>query len=230
MDTLLARLHTASPPVRAKAAGALSEPGPRVQDRVRALRGALNDPDWKVGRSAAWSLGRIGAPSIPSLVEALSDPRPAVRINALYALGKIGQPAASAQKAIQRAAGDPDRSVRRMASWAMGQFGPRASRGAGSADLGSIADLVAGLAASDPQARENAVRRFQPFVSDPEESARLLVGALNDPDPGVRAAAADALVALGAPARPALAAALSDSSPVVRREASVALVRLGAAR
>lgn len=230
LDTLLMRLHAASPQVRAKAAGALSGPGPRVEDRVRALRGALSDPDRTAGQSAAWALGNIGAPSVPALVEALSDSRPVVRIRALYGLAKVGQPAASAREAMQRAMLDPDRSVSKMASWAVGQIGPRPSRGAGAADLGTATDLRAGLAAPDPQARESAVRRFQPYIADAQTAIPLLVRALADSDASVRAAAADVLVTLGSPAREALAAALSDPDPVVRREASVALVRLGAPR
>jgi len=230
LDTLLMRLHAASPQVRAKAAGALSDTGPRIQDRVRALRGALNDPDRMVGQSAAWSLGRIGVASVPTLVEALSDSRAVVRIRAVYALGKVGQPAASARVAIHRAMGDPDPSVVKMASWAITQIGPRASPGAGVADLGSVADLRAGLAARDPPERVSAVRRFQPYVADAQSAIPLLVQALADSVASVRAAAADALVALGSPAQSALTAALSDSNPVVRREASVALVRLGALR
>jgi HEAT repeat protein len=183
-----------------------------------------------VGQSAAWALGRIGAASVPTLVEALSDSRAFVRIRALYALTKIGQLPASAREAMQRAVLDPDRSVSRMASRAVTQLGPRPSRGAGAADLGTEADLGAGLAASDPQARVSAVRRFQPYTADAQSAIPLLVQALGDSEPSVRAAAADALVAFGPSARTALSAALADPSPVVRREASVTLVRLGGPR
>lgn len=230
LDTLLVRLRAASPEVRAEAATALADHGPRLDVRLRALRAALNDPNREVGENAAWALGTIGAASVPILVDALSDSRALVRIRALSALARVGQPAASAREAIRKAMGDPDPSVRRMASVTITRIGPRPSGGAGAATLGTVADLRAGLAARDPRDRLSAVRRFQPFVDHPDQSIRLLLRALADTDPGVRGAAADALVSLGPPARTALTAALSDSNPVVRREASVALVRLGALR
>lgn len=236
LDTLLVRLRAAPPDVRVQAAQDLAKPGPRIEDRVRALDGALSDPNRDVGQAAAWSLGRIGLASVHTLTQALSDPRPFVRARAVYGLGTLygrgqtGQQAMVVREAIHSAVYDPDRTVRRVAQWAMGQTRPRPSPGAGGADLGSVADLRAGLAASDPQERLSAVRRFQPYPDHPDESIRLLLRGLGDADPQVRGAAADALLGLGPPARAALTAALSDSNPIVRREASVALVRLGVPR
>ena len=59
-------------------------------------------------------------------------------------------------------------------------------------------------------------------------SVPVLVGALRDPQPGVRSAAANALGQIGSPLpREALAAALRDPEAPVRRAARVALRRLG---
>ena len=226
LDTALARLRAESPAVRLNGAYALAIPGPRMEERVQALGRALRDADSGVGHAAASSLGNLGRASLPILVTALSDRRAAVRTRALYGLGKMGQAAAAARDAVRGAMNDPDRSVSNMASWTMTQIGPRVA----GARLGSSADLAAGLAATDPEERLSAVRRFQPFVGDSDQSIRLLVRTLGDADPRLRGAAADALVALGSPARAAVAAALSDSNPVVRREASVALVRMRALR
>ena len=222
LDTALARLRDKSPAVRLDGAYALAIPGPGMEQRVEALGRALRDPDSTVGHAAASSLGNLRRAALPTLVTALSDRRAAVRVRALYGLGKMGQAAAPARDAVQRVMDDPDPSVSKMASWTMTQIGPKVS----GAKLGSTADLAAGLAATDPEERLSAVRRFQPFVGDSDQSIRLLVRTLGDADPRLRGAAADALVALGAPARAALTAALSDSNPVVRREASVTLVRL----
>lgn len=227
LDTLLAHLRAASPTTRAAAATALADSGPPVAIRVRALREALGDSDREVGEAVVWALGTIGAPAVPALAKALSDQRAVVRVRALSALARVGQPADAAREQIRQAMYDPDVSVQRMAAVAITRIGPRPSRGAGAPVLGTVADLRTGLAASDPLTRMSAVRRFQPFVDDPAQSIRLLVRALGDADPGVRGAAADALVAIGPPARPALTAALADANPVIRREASVALVRLG---
>jgi HEAT repeat protein len=224
LDTALARLRAESPAVRVDGAYALAIPGPRMEERVQALGRALRDADSAVGHAAASSLGNLGRASLPTLVAALSDRRAAVRFRALYGLGKMGQPAAPARDAVRGAMNDPDLSVSKMASWTMSQIGPRIA----AAKLGSTADLAAGLAAADPEERLSAVRRFQPFVGDSDQAIPLLVRTLGDADPRLRGAAGDALVALGSPARAALAAALSDPNPVVRREASVTLVRLSA--
>jgi len=202
---------------------------------VRALRGALTDPRKDVGMAAARSLGKIGAASLPTLMQALADSRAFVRERAVYGLaaalraGDVGPQAVSIREAIRSATYDPDPTVRRAGRRGMSVAFPRPTYGGGP-DLGSIEDLKAGLAATDPQERLSAVRRFQSYPDDPAESVRLLLRGLGDADPQVRGAAADALLGLGPPARAALTAALSDSNPLVRQEASVALVRLGALR
>jgi len=210
------------------AAAALARPGARVEERVRALAVVLRDTSQKLGLTAAWAMGQLGAASVPTLVRALEDPRAAVRTRAVYGLGAVGPAAAAAAPAIQRALTDPNRSVRDMASWTVGQIGPRAPRSGGAA-LGGGEDLASGLAARDPLDRVAAIRRFQPYAGDYNKAIPLLIRTLGDPDPRVTRAAADALVLLGPAARGPLSAALSDSSPAVRRGAAAALVRLGRA-
>ena len=108
----------------------------------------------------------------------------------------------------------------------MARMGPRASRGAGAADLGSDQDLAQGLKSPDPAVRLSVLLRYQPYVGDTDRSLPLLITALGDADSLVRRAAANTLVILGPSARDALSAALSDSNPTIRREAAIALVRL----
>lgn len=224
LDTLLARLQAPSVEVRRAAAIALSRPGTRIEDRVHALGTTLGDTSKPVASAAAWSLGQLGAASVPTLLQAVTDRHAAVRVLAVYALGEVGPSTPPADHAVHAALGDPDASVRAMATWAVKQISPR---GEGVPPLGSAEDLAAGLAAKDPTARLSAARRYQPYAGDPGKSIPLLIRALGDPDPRVRQAASDALVMLGTTARDALVAALADSNPAVRREASVALVRLG---
>src|SRR5713101_5447661 len=128
LDTLLVQIRSGPPELRRRAAGQLSTPGPRIQERMRALRGALGDPDRQVSTAAGWSLGEIGAPAIPVLSDALRDPDPAVRRRAAAAMGKVGL---AARDAVKEAMTDPDKSVRNMAALVIAGMGPRASRGAG---------------------------------------------------------------------------------------------------
>jgi HEAT repeat protein len=225
-DTLLARLRAGSPGVRELAATDLAQPGPRVEEQVAALGEALHDTNIQVSSTAAWALGQLGAPALPVLVKGVKDKRPDIRYNSVYALGKLGQAAAPAGSVVKDALLDPDETVRKIAAWAMGQMAPQASAHAGGAELGSLADLAAGLKAPHPMERLNAVRRYQSYMGDPDQAVPLLIRALGDADPHVRGAAGDALVDLGAPAQAALSAALSDTSAVLRQEASVTLVRL----
>ncbi|HLQ21691.1 MAG TPA: HEAT repeat domain-containing protein, partial [Gemmatimonadales bacterium] len=223
LDSLLVQIRSGPPELRRRAAGQLSRPGPRIEERMRALRGALGDPDRQVSTAAGWSLGEIGAPAIPVLSDALRDPDPAVRRRAAAAMGKVGL---AARDAVKEAMTDPDKSVRNMAALVIAGMGPRASRGAGAADLGSDRDLAQGLKSSDPAVRLSVLLRYQSYVGDTDRSLPLLISALGDADPFVRRAAANTLVTLGPSARDALSAALSDSNPTIRREAAIALVRL----
>lgn len=225
-DTLLARLRGGPVDAREEAAVALARPGPRLEERVEALGAALRDTNSQVSSTAAWALSQLGAASIPTLVRSLTDDRPGVRYNSVYALGALGQAGVPATRVVNGALTDPDPTVRKMAAWAMRQLGPKPSKRAGGAELGSADDLAAGLKGLNPMERLNAVLRYQAYAGDEDRSVPLLIRALGDEDARVRNAAGDALVALGAPARAALSAALSDSNPVVRREASVTLVRM----
>lgn len=228
LDTLLARLHRGTPEARIDAAAALARPGPRMAERVSALSAALRDTSQKLGLRAAWALGQIGEPSVPTLLQALGDRRPDVRMRAVYAIGAVGPAAAPAAPAVTRALTDPNRSVRDMASWTIGQIGPQAPRRGGAA-LGGSEDLAAGLAAPNPLDRVAALRRFQPYAADDGKAIPLLIRTLGDADSRVSRAAADALVLLGSAARGPLSAALSDSSAAIRQGAAAALVRLGRA-
>jgi len=227
LDTLLAQIQSGPSALRAHAAEQLALPGPRLEERLRALRIAFEDPDRKVNTSASTSLVRIGAPALPEIIDALRVPDPAIRRRAVFVLGQWGPTAAPvARNAIKEALTDPDKSVRAAAGWAMGRMGPLPSRGGAAADLGSDRDLAQGLKSSDPAVRLSVLLRYQPYVGDTDRSLPLLISTLGDADPLVRRAAANTLVSLGPPARDALSGALSDPNPTIRREAAIALVRL----
>lgn len=227
LDSLLARTRSGSEGSRVQAVRALAQPGPRMEERLRTLATALRDTNRAVGLTAAAALAKLAPASVPTLLTALADHNPDTRRRAVFALGKSGQ-GDTVTIALQDAMSDPDRSVRDMASWASAQRHPRASSGAGKADLGTTADLRAGLSAPDPKDRVSAIQRYQPFADDdPSTAVRLLIRALGDKDAGVRSGAADALVIIGPASRPQLTAALADPNPAIRSGASVTLVRMG---
>lgn len=61
---------------------------------LRALAGALADPDPLTARLAGDALAEAGGPAVPSLSPVLQDPRPRVRIEATRALALNSDPAA----------------------------------------------------------------------------------------------------------------------------------------
>lgn len=100
-------------------------------EAVEALIGALGDPDSRVRRAAAWSLGEQGRrgasppAAAEALIGALGDPDRWVRPDAALALGKLG-PAAPGDARIEpleQALRDPNPWVRRAAVLALGGIG-----------------------------------------------------------------------------------------------------------
>ncbi len=83
--------------------------------------------DWTVDETAADALGRIGAASVPALVECLTDERPELRRRAAQILARIGPDAAIAVPALTQLLHDADPEVQREAARALGQIGPAAS-------------------------------------------------------------------------------------------------------
>jgi hypothetical protein len=73
------------------------------------------------------SLGRIGAPAVPYLIQGLQSPDVQQRRKAAEVLARIGPAAAAATEPLSRALSDPDEEVRRNAAIALGQIGPDAA-------------------------------------------------------------------------------------------------------
>ena len=86
---------------------------------------------WGVKETAADALARIGAASVPSLVEALRDENPDVRAQAAWALARMGPEAREAVPSLAAALADEDDRVRQSAARALGQIGPDAAEAVG---------------------------------------------------------------------------------------------------
>ncbi len=84
---------------------------------------ALHDPDAKVRRKAAFTLGNIGPSDsavVPALTQAIRDQDPAVRREVILALIKCGSAAEDAVPALAEMSNrDPDSTVREAAAKAV---------------------------------------------------------------------------------------------------------------
>ena len=243
VPTLLPLLGDSRKELRFAAVEALGQI--RAPEAVRPLVEALRDSDRNLRRTAAEGLGENGDPqAAPALIVALEDEHWSVRSAAATALGRVGSPKATL--ALVARADDPDDTVRRAAVMALGEV----------RDARAAARLIAALAdpALQAAARE-ALRRLGPAALPEMEQAltrgalsadarrllvdlagrfedpaarRLLLLALEDQSPAVRAEAATALGDGGfrEALRPLVERKASDPAPEVRQAAARALRKL----
>jgi HEAT repeat protein len=215
----------------------------RALAAVRPLVGVLSDPDRNLRRAAAESLGAIGDPqAVPSLILALEDDHWSVRCAAASALGRIRSGKATA--ALAARLDDEDATVRRAAVMALGESGD--ARGAlrltqALGDPGLQSTVLEALRRMGPAALPEIERSFEgatPEVRrllvdlvghlEDRRATRLLLAALGDFSPYVRAEAALALGDGGdlEALRPLQGLKSSDPSAEVRQAASTALRKL----
>jgi hypothetical protein len=81
---------------------------------------------WTDQDAAEDALGRIGAPAVPSLMDALRSTDPNIRKKAVEVLGRMGEDAAPAVPALTALLDDADVGVRKAAARTLGQVGPEA--------------------------------------------------------------------------------------------------------
>lgn len=109
--------------VREQAVAALEDLGPPPAEAIGRLIELVGHGDPLVAYWATTLLGRAGedaASAVPALAGCLASPADlSVKQRAAWALGKIGAPAASARKALDRAAGDADPRLARLATEAL---------------------------------------------------------------------------------------------------------------
>ncbi len=180
----------------------------------------LSDPDPITRRHAAWALGESErAAGVESLLERLTDPEPSVRAVAAWALGEIKD--ARAVESLRLALTDDDAVVREMAVLAIGEIadpsGLPVLREAGGS---VVSDEVRSWAIDEILTGGNARPVFAgqlSLLSPPTTDVPGFVRQLGDPDPRLRAQAAESLGLLGASeAVDDLLDALTDRDPAVR--------------
>jgi HEAT repeat protein len=211
-----------------------------------ALVAALEAPEPSVRRMAAQLLARVaGSHAATALSERAADPDPSVRIAVLDALRAVGDTSPDARAAIDRL-DDHDPAVRAAAVRAMEVLDPPALLAASDALLGDPspgvrAAVAVALVRADEEDRPHAALAALLAADDPAERIAGLeaVGMLgghdpseripdflDDPDPGVRAAAVRALAAIDGSesiSEPFLAALDDDARQV--RDAAAGVLR-----
>ncbi len=121
----LARLlKDSSPAVRRLALRTLGDLGPESERVLSELVDAMRDEVGAVRMQAASTLRRLGAPAIPPLIWALEQMDARSRSGAAEGLGTIGPNAERALPLLVPLAVDPDAGVRRWSVWAIGQIRP----------------------------------------------------------------------------------------------------------
>lgn len=198
-----------------------------TSDYITDLIHKLDDPDFSVRSSAAYSLGGIGAEAraaVPALIETLKDSDWGVRGSVAYALGEIGTDAKAAVPSLIDALNDTDWGVRGSAADALGRIGTDARV--------AVPMLVATLNDTKPEVRSSAAEALGRIGLNAKFAVPTLIVVLKDLDWEVRASAATALGGIGIDAKtavPALLRALDDVNTSVRRSAANALEGIGPA-
>lgn len=189
----------ASPGVIARsAAPLLADPDPGLRDRASRLLISLSD-----GRAAATEVApyiahsdittrnlagevlvELGRPSVPALAPYLRDEDPDVRKFAIDVLAQL--PAASLADDIAAALDDPDANVRLAAVDAIGAL-----------QASEYRDALRALYDREPLARPDIIHAIGTFGDDAD--LELLERALQDENPVVQLAAAEALASQDAP-------------------------------
>ena len=235
---------------RHRATQALCAIGSQAENAVPMLMKMLSDKNCNTQSQLAVVdvLGCIGAPAIPSLIEALGDetrPRalfalakmgeiavpplaevlkhenPRARWQAAEALGYIGPKAKEALPALAKALEDKDKILRRKSARAMASMG--------SVAVPAIIDLLDNRSA---RVRAGAASALQNPCGLWKQSVAALIKTLGDEDVMVRTASADALAEIGPLAKDAVSAltkACEDKDDSVGVAAAKALGRIGPA-
>lgn len=195
-----------------------------VDECVPALIKATRDKNQFVARAAIPALGDIGPQAknaVDTLIYLLSDDEPLVRRSAAYSLGKIGPPALKSADNLVALLGDRDDEVRKAVSWSLGILGPEvvpllntaidsenadvrsgcvyALGNIGPNAIGSLGKLIERLNDSEANIRFLAAKAIGNLraAKETEKAVDPLKVALEDSDPDVRWAAAEALRKIG---------------------------------
>lgn len=184
-----------NPEYRGIAVRVLTQLGPKAGDAVQPLMDAISasadDLDFRTDAQLALAaIGPAAAPAIDVLVEGISSDHQGVRESSLYALRQIGPGASAAVPALVDRMLADDAFDAMAAAWALARIAPGDSDVAGKA----VPKLISGLSSPDDTTRLESVDALAVWGPAASSAAQALEhAAQSDTDPGVRAAAEEAL-------------------------------------
>lgn len=183
-------------------------------DMVAALVGKLDDPDPGVRANLLRALARSGASAAQDdMIVRLQDPDPDVQVQAIVALGSVASKPAILAHHLGPLLGDAPPAIRAASAATLLQRGAQAQ---------ALATLQQMARADEAEARIEAVKAFAAWAD--RSAVEPVSAALQDPQPGVRRAAANALAQIGdARCLGVLIPALGDSDGLVRETVAQAI-------
>ena len=206
---------------------------------IQSLQDELNDENEATRLNAAYALGTIGEPAIPTLIEALQQESKSVwsrnldrgdftnpsQLDSIYGLAAAGKPAVSA---LTEVLGDTDWWTRAGTAAALGCMGEPAH--------GAVPALIKALKDDSEWVRRNAADTLGNIGPSARSAVPALIEALGDDSPVSRWSLSDsplrenAMIALAKMGQlphltPVLQDALQDENQYIRSWAAIALER-----
>jgi HEAT repeat protein len=206
--------------VRRNAAEALGNFGPAARGAVDELLKTARDEDPMVRLNVAVALWKIQRhpKALPALLAMLRQGRDPLPYQTAVVLGSLGADAEEVTPALVEALANSDADVRRAAARSLGQIGPaalpalkkvlagrqvevcrEAVEALGWMGSPGVSALTPALKHPSAVVRRAAARALGRLGAEARSAEAALVEAVNDSDPAVQAAAADALHAVHAP-------------------------------
>ncbi len=259
LPALLKAINDEDRQISTSALAAIAALGPEAREAIPVLIEAMDSRKVR-GRDrrqvvlrSAFALSRIGAASVPPLIEAVKQDDMGLRIGGARALGGLGQQAKDAVPALVALLPDGRDPIRDEVIAALGLIGPDAGpalvSALGDGDARRRSGAALALAQIEPAFREAAAAVEAQLAKEtdanvraalftalpkvgaaPERCVALLLPGVTNDNEALRHAALNALLG-SRPARtaalPKLVALLKDNNPAVRERAARAIGRLG---
>jgi HEAT repeat protein len=184
------------PERRVRVARMLGEIGPDAAAALPAMMEAAADSDIAAKREIIMAVGRMGPAAktvLPAIIKMLDEEDEDVRLAAAFALGEMGPDAASAASTLKKHVNSNDFYCITCA-WALAKVAPNDPEAAKI----SVPRLIVALGHGQAFVRIEAAKTLGMLGAGAKDATDALKAAMEDPDPAVQKAAAEALKKIGA--------------------------------